>query len=66
MPDHLVLNCGVLRLGETLYIMAIGGEPVYDLTRVLQPLIPESDLMFFGYIDATAYVPSDKILEEGG
>jgi len=66
LPDYLMLNCGIIRLGEGFYIFTVGGEPSYDVKRVLQQLIPEDKILFFGYNDAIAYVPSDKLLAEGG
>jgi len=67
MPDDLMLNCGIIRLSKDFYIFTVGGEPSYDVKRVLQQVLPsEYTMLFFGYNDAIAYVPSDKVLAEGG
>ncbi len=66
LPDHIMLNCGVIRLGADFFIFSVGGEPSYDVKKVLNRLIPDGTMMFFGYNDAIAYVPSDKMLIEGG
>lgn len=66
MPDYLMLNCGVIRLAEDFYIFSVGGEPSVDVKRVLEKLVPKGNILFFGYNDAIAYVPSDKMLKEGG
>lgn len=66
MPDYMMLNCGVIRLGEGYYIFTVGGEPSFDVKRVLKSVVPEDTMLFFGYNDAIAYVPTDKLLDEGG
>lgn len=66
MEDFIMLNCGVVRLGEGFYIFTVGGEPSIDVKNVLKPLVPDDTLLCFGYNDAIAYVPSDKMLKEGG
>ncbi|HOJ10404.1 MAG TPA: neutral/alkaline non-lysosomal ceramidase N-terminal domain-containing protein [Clostridiales bacterium] len=66
LHDYLILNCGIIRIGKGHYIFTIGGEPSYDVKKVLQELLPEANVLYFGYNDAIAYVPSDKMLEEGG
>lgn len=66
LHDHLMLNCGIVRIGKGFYIFTVGGEPSYDVKKVLQKLLPEENILYFGYNDAIAYVPSDKMLEEGG
>ena len=66
MPGFIMLNCSVIRLSEDLYIYITGGEPSYDVKQVLQQVKPEIKMLFFGYSDAISYIPSDKMLEEGG
>lgn len=66
MPDYIMLNCGVIRLAEDFFIFTVGGEPSVDVKRVLSKLITKGTMMFFGYNDAIAYVPTDKMLKEGG
>ncbi|MCL2517697.1 MAG: neutral/alkaline non-lysosomal ceramidase N-terminal domain-containing protein [Oscillospiraceae bacterium] len=66
LPDTLMLNCGAVQITPDLYIFSMGGEPSYDVKRVLQDMMGEKVVMFFGYSDAIAYIPSDKMIAEGG
>ncbi|MGI6562730.1 MAG: neutral/alkaline non-lysosomal ceramidase N-terminal domain-containing protein [Clostridia bacterium] len=66
MPDYIMLNCGVIRLADDFYIFTVGGEPSVDVKRVLERIMTDKTMLFFGYNDAIAYVPSDKMLKEGG
>ena len=66
MPDELSLHCGVIRLNADFYIATMGGEPAFDVKRVVSRVFEGKTLMFFGYNDACAYVPSDKLIAEGG
>lgn len=45
------------------------GKPfteVHDDLYVRALMMPDATVLCFGYNDAIAYVPSDKIIEEGG
>ena len=66
LPDRLTLNCGVAALNPDFLIFSMGGEPSYDVKRVLQEIVPGKTMLFFGYNDAIAYIPSDRMLREGG
>lgn len=66
LPDSITLNCGVVRLNPEFYIFSVGGEPVVSLQTVLRRAFPGKQLLCFGYNDAIAYVPSDKVIAEGG
>ena len=66
LPGKIDLNCGVIRLNPDFYIFTVGGEPSFDVKKVLSTAIPGKKAMFFGYSDAVAYIPSDKIIAEGG
>lgn len=66
LPDKIDLNCGVIRLNPDFYIFTVGGEPSFDVKKVLAKAILGKKMMFFGYSDAVAYIPSDKIIAEGG
>jgi hypothetical protein len=44
----------------------MGGEPCYEVKRKLERLFPGVTLLFWGYADATAYIPDDQIIVEGG
>jgi neutral ceramidase len=57
----------VLRFGKELTMVAIGGEVVVDYSFRLKRELPEERLWVAGYCnDVFAYVPSMRILTEGG
>lgn len=64
--EHVMLPAGLIRLSADLYIAYMGGEPCYEVKRNLERLFPGVTLHFWGYADATAYIPDDRILSEGG
>jgi neutral ceramidase len=57
----------VLRFGKEFTLVAIGGEVVVDYSFRLKRELPEEKLWVSGYCnDVFAYVPSMRILTEGG
>lgn len=66
LPDAITLNCGVVRLNRDFYIFSMGGEPVVSLQTALREAFPDKQILCFGYNDAIAYIPSDKVIAEGG
>ena len=66
LPDTITLNCGVVRLNPEFYIFSMGGEPVVSLQTALRDAFPDKQILCFGYNDAIAYIPSDKVVAEGG
>lgn len=54
------------RLNPDFYIFSMGGEPVVSLQNALRDAFPSKRILCFGYNDAIAYIPSDKVIEEGG
>ena len=44
----------------------MGGEICYEVKRILEPVFAPGELFFIGYADATAYIPSDQLIREGG
>ena len=66
LPDTLTLNCGAVRLNPDFYIFSMGGEPGVNIQTVLREAFPGKQIICFGYNDAIAYVPSDKMIAEGG
>ncbi|WP_127581513.1 neutral/alkaline non-lysosomal ceramidase N-terminal domain-containing protein [Paenibacillus koleovorans] len=66
MADHMMLQGGIIRLSEQVYIAALGGEPCVEVKLNIAQAFPDKKLLFIGYMDSTAYIPSDKIVEEGG
>ncbi|GAA3413222.1 neutral/alkaline non-lysosomal ceramidase N-terminal domain-containing protein [Paenibacillus hodogayensis] len=65
-PDFMLLPAGLIRLSADLYIAYMGGEPCYEVKQKLERLFPDVTLLFWGYADAAAYIPDDRILAEGG
>lgn len=66
IPDYLTLNCGLIRLSDTLWIATVGGEPSCNVKAVISEALAGKEILCFGYNDAIAYVPSDKVIAEGG
>ncbi len=66
LPDAITLNCGVVRLNPDFYLFSMGGEPVVSLQNALRDAFPGKQILCFGYNDAIAYIPSDKVIAEGG
>lgn len=64
--ELLKLPAGVIRLSEDLYIACMGGEPCYEVKQKLEAVFAGKRLLFIGYLDASAYIPDDSIIEEGG
>ena len=57
----------VLRLGENLAIVALGGEVVVDYALWTKREFPRRQLIVAGYSnDVMCYIPTAKILQEGG
>ena len=57
----------VVRLGDRLAIVALGGEPVVDYSLRLKRECPQTDLIVAGYSnDVMCYIPSRRVLKEGG
>jgi hypothetical protein len=56
-----------LRLGDQLAIVALGGEPVVEYALKTKSAFPKRHLIVAGYSnDVAFYVPTAKMLEEGG
>jgi neutral ceramidase len=66
VKEHVNLPAGIIRLNPNLYIGYMGGEPCIEIKKLLEGLFLPRSLIFIGYADSTAYIPDDKILEEGG
>lgn len=64
--ETLPLNCGIISINPNFYIYSLGGEPGINIQTVLRESMPDATVLCFGYNDAIAYVPSDKMIEEGG
>ncbi len=57
----------VVRLGNELALLALGGEVVVDYTLRLKRECPNDNLVVAGYTnDVSCYIPSRRVLREGG
>ena len=66
LPPHIDLPGGIIRLAPDLSVGWMGGEICYEVKRILEPIFAPGELFFVGYADATAYIPSDALIREGG
>jgi neutral ceramidase len=66
LSETLELQSSILRLTENMFIFALGGEPSSDMETVLKDAFPDKDLIFSGYSDDIAYIPTDEMIREGG
>ena len=66
LPAECMLHGGVWQITEELLLIYLGGEICYPTKQMLQKAFPDKKIFFLGYTDSTAYVPSDKIISEGG
>jgi len=66
LPEALDLACGMVQLNPDFYICTMGGEPCINIQTVLRAAFPDKTLLCFGYANAIAYIPSDKVITEGG
>lgn len=66
MSDEVQLPAGLIRLGKDYYISLLGGEPCVEVMQKLQAALGLEHMLFFGYLDSTAYIPDDTIIIEGG
>jgi len=56
-----------LRLGEEITLLALAGEPVVDYALRLKREYPGESLIVAGYChDVMCYIPSRRVLQEGG
>jgi len=66
LPEYIPLNCGAVRINDNFYILSMGGEPGVNIQTILRQHFADKQILCFGYNDAIAYVPSDKMVAEGG
>lgn len=66
LPNPLPLNCGAVRINPDFYIFSMGGEPGVNIQTILRQHFADKQLLCFGYNDSIAYIPSDKMVAEGG
>lgn len=67
LPGSVKLPLGLLRLGDDLTFVLMGGEVVVDYARRLQRLLAADHPWLVGYAyDVPCYIPSARLLKEGG
>jgi prolyl-tRNA editing enzyme YbaK/EbsC (Cys-tRNA(Pro) deacylase) len=67
IPDEYPFSIQIWNLGKDVLLVALAGEVVVDYGIRLKRELPEYDLWVAGYSnDVFAYIPSVRILEEGG
>ncbi len=66
MTDICPLAGGVWQLALGFYMVFLGGEVCSDTKRVIRKAFPNKNILVTAYNDSTAYIPSDKIIAEGG
>jgi hypothetical protein len=66
-PKAVTLPVGVVRLGNDLTIVLVGGEVVVDYARRLKRLLAQDHPWTVGYAyEIPCYIPSTRLLKEGG
>lgn len=66
LSEIVNIHAGIVKLSEELYLVYMGGEICYEVKQVVKELFKGKDLFFLGYHEAITYIPSDKLIEEGG
>ncbi len=64
--NKVYLHGGILKLDDDFHIFHLGGEICYDVKLQLQKAFEALKIIFIGFCDCTAYIPSDRIIQEGG
>ncbi len=67
LPESVTLPLAVLRLGEDLTFVLMGGEVVVDYSRRIKRMLAEDHPWPIGYAyEVPCYIPSARIIKEGG
>ncbi len=66
LPETCDLHGGCLQISKDILVIYLGGEICYSTKKLFKDAFPDKHIYFLGYADSTAYVPSDKIISEGG
>jgi hypothetical protein len=65
--DNVVrLNASIIRLSDDMYIAFLCGEVCVEVKQHIKKAFGDKEVIFIGYGDSTAYIPDDKIIQEGG
>jgi hypothetical protein len=67
LPDSVKLPLAVLRLGDDLTFVLMGGEVVVDYSRRIKRMLAEDHPWPIGYAyEVPCYIPSARLIKEGG
>lgn len=66
LPSECTVHGGVWEFCSDVILIYLGGEICYSTKQVLMREFPDKQIILIGYADSTAYIPSDKIIAEGG
>ncbi|HWI59479.1 MAG TPA: neutral/alkaline non-lysosomal ceramidase N-terminal domain-containing protein [Bacillota bacterium] len=67
LPESLKLPLGILRLGDDLSFVLMGGEVVVDYSRRIKRLLGADHPWTIGYAyEVPCYIPSARLIKEGG
>lgn len=66
LGDKVRLHAGVIRLSDEVYVAWLTGEVCLEVKQEIEKVFGGKKLIFIGYGDDIAYVPEDKLLDEGG
>ena len=66
LPRSMMLSCSVIRMAKGLYVATMGGEPCFGVKEAVRAAFGDATVCFIGYTDSSAYIVSDRILDEGG
>lgn len=66
LPESVTLHCQSLRICDSLYVAAVGGEPCFGVKNIIKSAFGGKDVCFIGYTDDCAYIVDDQVLQEGG
>ena len=66
LDDFISLRVGMIRLTEDIFICHMGGETSYEIKALLLNVFQDKKIIFIGYTDSCLYIPTDKMISEGG
>jgi hypothetical protein len=67
LPDSVKLPLAVLRLGDELTFVLMGGEVVVDYSRRIKRMLADDHPWPIGYAyEIPCYIPSARLIKEGG
>jgi len=67
LPEAVTLPLAVLRLGDDLTFVMMGGEVVVDYSRRIKRLLASAHPWTIGYAyEVPCYIPSTRLIKEGG